>query len=55
MSTYLNDPRVMQFVELIARMETNDEIDERTDDGMSGDDAVETLSALIHEARELLK
>jgi hypothetical protein len=40
------------FIKKIARMETASEFDERTDDGMSGDDAVDTLSTLIEEARQ---
>lgn len=44
------------FIEQIARLETEDEINERTDgDGMSGDDAVETLSSLIRQARKVLE
>ena len=39
-------------LEAIARMETASEFDERTDgEGMSGDDAIETLSNLIEDAR----
>lgn len=48
--------RMREFVEQIARMETADEFDERTDgEGMSGDDAVETVSGLVRKARELLE
>lgn len=46
---------VYTFLQVIARMETEEEINARTDDdGMSGDDACATLSALITEARRLL-
>jgi hypothetical protein len=44
-----------EFVQQIARLETEHEINERTDyEGMSGDDAVETLSGLISQARKLV-
>jgi hypothetical protein len=47
-------PALRKFIDQIARMETAEEYDERTnDDGMSGDDAVDTLSGLIRQAREL--
>lgn len=47
--------RMQEFVEQIARMETAEEFDERTDgEGMSGDDAVDTVSGLVRKARELL-
>ena len=47
---------VQNFLRTLARMETETEINERTDgDGMSGDDACETLSMLIEQARALLK
>jgi hypothetical protein len=40
----------------IARMETAEEYDARTDDeGMCGDDAVEALSGLIKKARKVLE
>lgn len=49
------DARLKEFVEMIARMETADEYDERTNgEGMSGDDAVDTVSDLVRRARELL-
>jgi len=49
------DNALRAFVEQLARMETASEYDERTDgDGMSGDDAVDTVSSLIDEARALL-
>jgi hypothetical protein len=48
-------PAMAQFIGLIARMETATEFDTRTDgDGMSGDDAIETLSSLIDTARIIL-
>lgn len=47
--------KLMEFIKQIARMETASEFDERTDDeGMSGDDAVETLSGLIEASRKLI-
>jgi hypothetical protein len=40
----------------MARMETADEYDARTDgEGMCGDDAVEGLSGLIKKARKVLR
>lgn len=48
-------PAMFRELEKIARMETEDEINARTDDeGMSGDDAVETLSSLIRDARKIV-
>lgn len=47
--------QMREFVAMIARMETADEFDERTDgEGMSGDDAVDTVSGLVRKARELI-
>lgn len=43
---------VRAFVRQIARMTTEEE---HGDEGMSGDDAVETLTSLIEEARELVR
>ena len=52
----MNTHRAKLFLELIAEMQTEEEINEATDDeGMSGDDAVMTLSELIVSAREILK
>jgi len=48
------DTERQQFIETIARMETESEYDDRTGDGMSGDDAVDAVSNLIHQARALL-
>jgi hypothetical protein len=46
---------ISDFVRAIARLETEDEVNARTDDeGISGDDAVETLSILIRTARGLV-
>jgi hypothetical protein len=42
---------MLAVLEQIARMETESEYEDRTGDGMSGDDAVQTLSDLIHMAR----
>lgn len=42
------------LLETIARMKTESEINAETDgDGMSGDDAVETISSLIDSARKI--
>ncbi len=44
--------QLRDFVQTIANLETEEDINFRTDgDGMSGDDAVETLSGLIRQAR----
>lgn len=45
--------KAMALIEIISRMETDGEIQERTemDERMSGDDAAETLSNLIESAR----
>lgn len=47
-------PDLLEGAALIARLETNEETLERTGDQQSGDDAVETLSGLIHKARALV-
>lgn len=47
-------PDLLAEATLIARLETNEETLERTGDQQSGDDAVETLSSLIHRARALV-
>jgi hypothetical protein len=51
----MTDQKLRAFVEAIARLETAEEFDERTnDEGMSGDDAVDTISGLVRQAREIL-
>lgn len=47
---------LLRLVKQISRMETEEEVNARTnDDGMSGDDAVEALSGLIVAARKLVQ
>lgn len=41
------------FIDMVARLETPDEYEERTSEGMSGDDAVDTIGSLVHAARRL--
>lgn len=46
----------VELVALISRMETEDEINEKTDDaGMSGDDACETVSGLVESSRKIME
>lgn len=53
MSSYVKH---RQLVELIANLETSEEFDARTnDEGMCGDDAVETLSSLVRQARVVIR
>jgi hypothetical protein len=51
----MSKQEVQEFIDMIARMKTESEMDEESngEECMSGDDAVETLSDLIHTAREL--
>lgn len=53
--TLAADPKIIAFLEQLARMETESEFDERTGDSMSGDDAVDAISDIIENARALLK
>lgn len=46
---------LLKFIQLVARLETADEFDAKhNDEGMSGDDAVDSLSNLIEMARQVL-
>lgn len=55
LSNSKREEKLVDFLQQISRLETESEINERTDDeGMSGDDACETVSSLIDGARGLL-
>lgn len=43
------------FIDMVARLETADEVEQRTGECMSGDDAVDTVSSLVDAARRLSK
>jgi hypothetical protein len=51
----MNADKRDEFIRMVAELETADEFDDRTgDEGMSGDDAVDSLSNLVRMARELM-